>query len=87
MNNVCPVCLYDELTSLPEDHLICPSCGTQFDYDDCTTSHEELRRRWVESGARWYSRRVAPPLSWSSARQLAKLNSAAFSPGEPLDVK
>lgn len=39
----CPVCFYAGLSRPPEDHLICPSCGVQFGYDDATTTHAELR--------------------------------------------
>lgn len=60
----CPVCGYDdsELPSFGAEWRdeICPSCGTQFGYDDANTSHEELRRRWVSTGARWASRNPAP---------------------------
>lgn len=46
----CPVCAYDALTTAPVDLSICPSCGTQFGYDDVGRSHKELReaRKLIE---------------------------------------
>jgi hypothetical protein len=60
----CPVCGYDD-PKLPQIGAewrdeICPSCGTQFGYDDASTSHEDLRQRWLNAGARWSSRNPAP---------------------------
>lgn len=61
---VCPVCGYNDPASPSfgdewQDE-ICPSCGTQFGYDDANTSHSDLRQRWIGSGARWWSRNPAP---------------------------
>jgi uncharacterized Zn finger protein (UPF0148 family) len=70
MKYTCPVCGYDHLRYPPANHTICPSCGTQFEYHDCTYSHETLRHRWIEAGARWHSRRLAPPSCWSAVEQL-----------------
>ncbi len=72
MIDPCPVCGYDGLLEAPTNFSICPCCGTQFDYDDDTVSHDELRRRWVESGARWWSPNRKPPLNWSPLEQLEK---------------
>ncbi|MNS68253.1 hypothetical protein D3C72_1015300 [compost metagenome] len=62
----CPVCGFHSAKLPPfEDgqnkwyQEICPSCGTQFGYDD-TSTHHELRLRWVESGARWWAPDPAP---------------------------
>ncbi len=41
----CPVCGY-AMNYPPKDHHICPVCLTEFGYDDCGTSYEELRERW-----------------------------------------
>jgi hypothetical protein len=72
----CLVCGYPDLDEPPYDEFgcssfaICPCCGTEFGYDDAATSHEELRRRWVADGARWFSRATPPPPHWSAAEQL-----------------
>jgi hypothetical protein len=49
----CPVCEYDKLSEAPENFTICPSCGTEFEYDEAFLSHMELRDRWVRKGAHW----------------------------------
>ncbi len=66
----CPVCGYGEMQFPAEDDNICPCCGTQFGYDDFSVSHEELRKRWVNSGAFWFSRETAPPNNWIAWVQL-----------------
>ncbi len=71
---ICPVCGYNKLRRPPEDFLICPSCGTQFDYTDSNTSHRELRERWKHNGMRWYSRRIPQPSFWSPEIQLENLS-------------
>jgi hypothetical protein len=51
----CPVCGFGELELPPEDHTICPSCGTQFGYDDVGHTHRELRNLWLRHGGRWFN--------------------------------
>jgi hypothetical protein len=69
----CPVCGYPNLQELPEDSFeICPSCGTEFGYQDATSSHAELRRRWMKRGAQWHSRSVQRPQDWDAKRQVMK---------------
>lgn len=65
---LCPVCGYNDASAPPyadgqDDWYqeICPSCGTQFGYDDCTSTHQELRQRWLDGGARWWSPGPQPP--------------------------
>jgi len=65
---ICPVCGYPEPESPAYDAVlgnwyqeICPSCGTQFGYDDAGRGHSELRARWIAGGAKWWSRRCEPP--------------------------
>lgn len=67
----CPVCSYPGLTREPKDHLICPCCLVRFSYDDCTTSHAELRRKWIERGCRWHSRHTLQPHGWDAMDQLS----------------
>jgi hypothetical protein len=66
----CPVCGYNNLPDPPVDYEICPSCGTEFGYDDFTFSHENLRRKWLTAGAKWHSRRISPPANWNPYQQL-----------------
>jgi len=70
---LCPVCGYDELQEPPEDHAVCPSCGTQFGYDDAQTSHAELRQDWVAAGCPWWSETITPPAGWSPEKQLERV--------------
>lgn len=74
---LCPVCGYDRLPEPPEDHLICPSCATEFGYDDFAASDDqrrerwaELRSRWLDRGAPWFSRATLPPAQWNPYAQL-----------------
>ena len=73
---LCPVCGYPNLETPPYGDAgeasfeICPSCGTEFGLDDDELTHEELRQNWIHSGAKWYSRNVAPPLNWNGETQL-----------------
>lgn len=83
---VCPVCGYDFLREPPWDNdapsdEICPSCGTQFGYDDAAggradqrqVRHRELRARWKSSGCRWFSSSRPPPDGWNPMQQLASV--------------
>lgn len=75
---VCPVCGYADRAAPVFDgkhgawsQEICPSCGTQFDYDDDGRSHAELRGAWLSRQAPWSSRRPKPD-RFDSLRQLEK---------------
>ena len=48
--NICPACGY-LMRFPPQDFHICPSCGTEFDYDNVGRSFAELRQAWISSGA------------------------------------
>jgi hypothetical protein len=69
--NICPVCGYKKLPRPPENFLICPSCGTEFGYDDFKKSHEELRYEWMSAGMHWFSRSRQRPANWNPLDQLA----------------
>jgi len=79
---MCPVCGFPRLDEPPYDEDgcatfgICPSCGTEFGYDDSNIKHEELRRRWIEKGMPWWSQRQGPPEGWDGHRQLREANMA-----------
>jgi hypothetical protein len=73
---MCPVCGYPKLTEPPYDHHgcasfdICPSCGTEFGYDDDANSHEELRSAWIDGGKLWFSKATLPPPNWDPDVQM-----------------
>jgi len=56
----CPVCEYTKLEVPPENHEICPSCGTEFGFDDFDTTHEMLRFDWICQGKPWWSTAIPP---------------------------
>src|ERR1022692_202917 len=66
----CPVCGFDKLHRPPKNHAICPCCGTEFDYHDCTVGHLELRKRWISNGADWHSSVTPSPPGWNQLEQL-----------------
>lgn len=68
MSYTCPVCLYVEMPYPPADYDICPCCGTEFGNDDADFSYEQLRERWIRSGARWFFGN--PPPGWNPWMQL-----------------
>lgn len=78
--HTCPVCGYAQLEFPPEDFTICPSCGTEFGYQDTTRSHADLRRDWIANGLQWYSRVENPPIHWNPFEQLIKANHGADIP-------
>lgn len=79
---VCPVCGFTNLEEpayargLPS-YEICPSCGTEFGYDDAhaeasrTDVFAALRQQWVDRGLPWSSAATDPPAQWNPAEQLA----------------
>lgn len=84
----CPVCGYGELREPPWDNdspsdEICPSCGTQFGYDDAAggdaarrqVRHRELREAWVARGMPWDSGDIKPaPEGWDPRQQLRSVD-------------
>jgi|RhiMetdeSRZDD1v2_1073273.scaffolds.fasta_scaffold1213880_2 hypothetical protein len=70
MRYYCPVCLYPDLPFAPKDHNICPSCGTEFGYDDASKSWADLREQWMNSGAKWFSDATPKPDGWDAYKQL-----------------
>lgn len=75
----CPACRWPGLMEEPwagnsPSQEICPSCGTQFGYDDAIglsepgslfRRHEELREAWVNGGMNWWSDSREPPEGWN----------------------
>lgn len=77
--HMCPVCGYKGLKRPPENHEICPCCGTQFGYSDVGPGpkeqyHTGLREYWVNHGSKWQSRAVAAPPMWNADQQLIDAN-------------
>ena len=81
--HTCPVCGYAQLDEPALDLLgeptysICPSCGTQFGYDDATRSHDELRADWLAGGGAWWSEVKHAPADWNATTQLASAGLAS----------
>jgi hypothetical protein len=69
----CPVCGYGQMSGPPENYNICPSCGTEFGYDDLSKSHRQLRNKWLASGAKWFSFATPPPdFYWNGFLQVTE---------------
>lgn len=83
----CPVCGYGGLTEPPWDNdapsdEICPSCRTQFGYDDAAggdaarrqAKYRGLRKEWIARGMPWESADIeTAPDDWDPTRQLEAL--------------
>jgi hypothetical protein len=57
----------------PSDYHICPSCGTEFGYDDAGRSYAELRTNWLRGGAKWWSPVDPQPDHWDGFVQVSNL--------------
>jgi hypothetical protein len=69
---LCPVCGYGQMSDPPENYNICPSCGTEFGYDDLSKNHRQLRNYWLARGANWFSGATPPPdFDWNGFVQVA----------------
>ncbi|MFH1533849.1 MAG: hypothetical protein ABID64_02865 [Nitrospirota bacterium] len=81
VTDTCPVCGYFDSTGEvfgPNGEYAyqenCPSCGTQFGYNDCLISHRVLRKRWAKDGFIWDSRSLEDkPKNWNPTAQLKNL--------------
>lgn len=77
----CPVCGYNIGVKPWSDGIasgtICSSCGVQFGFDDKSSNtpekmankYRELRKKWVDGGMKWWSRRPRPN-NWNPSEQL-----------------
>jgi hypothetical protein len=72
MVNICPVCGYS-LQYPAADFHICPSCGTEFGFDDASRTHTELRAAWLQGGAQWWSTSRPVPPNWDPSLQLENI--------------
>lgn len=88
---LCPVCGYDQLEDPPKNFTICPSCGTEYGFDDAFLTYPELRAAWVRNGTRWWSPVDPLPTNWNPSTQLLKIEAASqvgsFALSEPLEGK
>lgn len=74
---ICLVCGYDKLSQIPYDvnnnpsYEICDCCGFEYGYDDLSNgdTYESYRKKWIESGARWFNQ-SKQPINWSLEQQL-----------------
>lgn len=76
MKFLCPVCYFDKLENPPlkSSYDICPSCGTEFGYDDEEKSYEELRSEWIKNGMKWWNVFQQPPNDWDPLIQLERIS-------------
>ncbi|MEN5182077.1 hypothetical protein ABE501_20175 [Comamonas testosteroni] len=52
---------------------ICPCCGTEFGYEDCTpTSARKKREAWILDGKKWFHVKMKPE-SWDFYNQLKEI--------------
>jgi hypothetical protein len=75
--HICPVCGYNGLIDPPANFTICPSCGTEFEYDDAFSTHAELRASWLRGGAKWWSPVDPEPPDWDPYLQVSSLIDAS----------
>jgi len=77
-SHLCPVCGFPDLDKPAYDSHgcasfgVCPSCGTEFGYDDSLKTHLQLRCDWVRDGMRWRSQATAEPPGWTAIAQLKR---------------
>jgi len=73
---MCPVCGYPEIEEIPyldentPSYEICPSCGTEYGYDDLVKTHTQLRDEWIINGLSWWAKSESPPSDWNPIKQL-----------------
>lgn len=75
---LCPVCGYVQLPEPPRNFSICPSCGTEFGFDDAKKSHAQLRHEWIAREAPWFSRVRRPAPNWNPWQQLTEAGYLQF---------
>jgi hypothetical protein len=76
--HMCPVCGYGRLSEPSLNFTICPSCGTEFEYDDAFASHAQLRIAWLRGGAQWWSPVDPRPDNWDPYLQAGAVMSSLW---------
>jgi hypothetical protein len=52
---------------------ICPCCGVEFGYEDCsTTAVRSYRKSWIDAGALWFEPKKRPS-DWKVENQLKSI--------------
>ena len=52
---------------------ICPCCGTEFGYEDCTVfAAKKQRAKWMEDGAQWTAHNEKPA-NWKLEDQIKNI--------------
>lgn len=77
--NFCRICgLYSEDKPWGEDghcptYDICPCCGCEFGYEDCTfESAINYRKQWIENGVKWFDLKYKPE-DWDLEKQMQNI--------------
>jgi hypothetical protein len=71
---ICPVCGYEKLLQPVEENPICPSCYTEFGFDDEKQTFQKLRQNWIDAGMPWKAINVEPaPDDWNPIKQLRNI--------------
>lgn len=81
--HTCPVCGFGGLMYPPENFTICPSCYTEFGYEDTSMSYEQLTLEWIRKGLPWEAANVVPPPDdWEHAKyeQLRSIGFLDYTP-------
>jgi len=72
-SNLCPVCGF-QMEEPPIGYNICPCCGTEFELHTAYTNIIDLRRNWINNGARWWSISDPIPRGWNPYLQMFNAN-------------
>ena len=76
----CDVCGYSRLSQPPwgddgktPTYDICPCCGVEFGYEDCTQkSKDSFREKWLNNGAKWFDESKKPQ-NWDLEEQFRNI--------------
>lgn len=72
--HTCPVCGFTKLRYPVEENPICPSCYTEFGFDDEMKRLGVLRQEWIDAGMPWRGIAVQPePADWNPTLQVQRL--------------
>ena len=62
----CPICSYPYIEEDPTrlTYEICPSCGTEYGYDE-PEDYPILKQDWIDDGCQWWSEINLKPKDWN----------------------